>query len=76
MKRAFITGAAGFVGLNLIEELNKDDDWDISALYLPGEDIRYLSRFAVHTVAGNILHTDSLLRAIPEKVDVVFHFGG
>ena len=55
MKRAFITGAAGFVGLNLIEELNKEkEEWDITALYLPGEDIRHLSEFKnVHTIEGN-----------------------
>ncbi|HQP12198.1 MAG TPA: NAD-dependent epimerase/dehydratase family protein, partial [Candidatus Omnitrophota bacterium] len=75
MKRAFITGATGFVGLNLIEEMNKED-WDIYALYLPGEDIRTLSRFAVNAVAGNILNRDSLLKAVPEKVDVVFHLAG
>ena len=78
MKRAFITGAAGFVGLNLIEELNKENEkWDIIALYLPGEDIIRLSEFNnVQTIEGNILNTDSLLKAIPEKVDVVFHLAG
>jgi dihydroflavonol-4-reductase len=75
MKKAFITGAAGFVGLNLIEELSKDD-WEIFALYLPGEDISYLSQFTLQTIAGNILNMDSLLTAIPEKVDVVFHLAG
>jgi dihydroflavonol-4-reductase len=75
MKKAFITGAAGFVGLNLIEELSKDD-WEIFALYLPGEDISHLSQFTVQAIAGDILNMDSLLPAIPEKVDVVFHLAG
>jgi len=78
MKRAFITGAAGFVGLNLIEELNKENDkWDITALYLPGEDIRRLSEFTnVRTIEGNFLDKVSLLKAINDKVDVVFHLAG
>jgi len=75
MKRAFITGAAGFVGLNLIEAIHKED-WEIFALYLPGEDVRYLSRFAVHMIVRNILNMDSLLKAIPEEVDAVFHLAG
>jgi len=78
MKTAFVTGAAGFIGLNLIEELNREqEEWKIAALYLPGEDIRRLSPFAnVRTIEGNILHRDSLLKAIPEGVDVVFHLAG
>lgn len=78
MKRAFISGAAGFLGLNLIEELNKEKEgWDITALYLPGEDIRRLSEFTnVHTIEGNILNKNSLLNAIPDRVDVVFHLAG
>lgn len=75
MKRAFITGAAGFVGLNLIEAIHKED-WEVIALYLPGEDVRYLSRFPVHMIEGNILNMDSLLKAIPEEVDAVFHLAG
>lgn len=78
MITAFVTGAAGFIGLNLIEELSREkEEWKIAALYLPGEDIRRLSPFAnVRTIEGNILDRDSLWKAIPEKVDVVFHLAG
>ncbi len=66
------------MGLNLIEELNKENGkWDIIALYLPGEDIRRLSEFTnVHPIEGNILNKDSLLKAINDEVDVVFHLAG
>jgi len=75
MKKTFITGATGFLGLNLIDEIN-NENWDVSALYLPGEDLSYLSQFKVSTISGNILSMDSLLKTMPEKVDFVFHLAG
>jgi len=75
MKRAFVTGPTGFLGLNMMEQLDPAQ-WDITALHLPGEDLKYLSRFNVRLKAGNILDMDSLLASIPEKVDVVFHIAG
>ena len=61
--------------MNLIGELSQKD-WEIHALHLPDEDLRYLSRFPVRAVPGNILDTGSLLAAMPEKVDAVFHLAG
>ena len=75
MKSAFVTGSTGFLGLNLIEELCQGD-WEVLALTLPGEDLHYLSMFPVRTVTGNILDTRSLLAAMPEEVDAVFHLAG
>ena len=75
MKKAFVTGSTGFLGLNLIAELSQKE-WDIHALHLPGEDLRCLSKFPVQAVAGNILDPASLSRACPKNVDVVFHLAG
>lgn len=75
MKKAFVTGATGFLGLNLIERL-KHKNWEITALHLPGEDLKNLSRFNVNPVEGNILDISSLEKAIPEKVDAIFHVAG
>ncbi len=75
MKKVFVTGATGFIGLNLIERL-QGQNWEITALHLPGEDLKYLSRFNVNHVAGNILDASSLQNAIPEKPDVIFHLAG
>jgi nucleoside-diphosphate-sugar epimerase len=75
MKRAFVTGATGFIGLNLIEKL-LSKQWQVTALHLPGEDLKYLSRFKVTPVAGNILDYSSLTAAIPDGCDVVFHLAG
>jgi len=75
MKKAFVTGATGFLGLNLVERLLLQN-WEITALHLPGEDLKNLSRFDVTPVAGNILDVASLQKAIPEKPDAVFHLAG
>lgn len=74
-KRAFVTGSTGFLGLNLMEEL-RSNHWDIVALHLPGEDLHLLEGFGAHCVSGDILDYQSLLQAIPERVDAVFHMAG
>ncbi len=75
MKTAFITGGTGFIGLNLIRQLQAKN-WEITALHLPGEDTKYLDRFDVDRVEGNILDPLSLQRAIPYAPDAVFHLAG
>jgi len=75
MKKAFVTGATGFVGLNLIEIL-VSEGWDVTALHLPGEDLTYLSRFDVKPVAGDILDYPGLLNVMPKDRDAVFHLAG
>jgi len=71
-KTAFVTGGTGFLGLNLIQELSKQK-WKIIALYLPSVDPKYLSRYGVTMVCGNLNDGDLLCRAIPEGTDAVFH---
>ena len=61
--------------MNLIEKLLKHQ-WQVTALHLPGENLKYLSRYKVTPVAGNILDYNSLLKAIPDDCDVVFHLAG
>ncbi|MBN1881892.1 MAG: NAD-dependent epimerase/dehydratase family protein [Deltaproteobacteria bacterium] len=75
MKRAFVTGATGFVGLNLVEIL-ASEGWDVVALHLSGEDLSYLSRYDVKPVAGNILDYLGLTGAMPKDLDAVFHLAG
>lgn len=75
MKSAFVTGATGFLGLNLIQRL-ESNDWDVTALHLPGEDLKYLSRYNVRPVTGDILDLNSLQKAIPQNLDAVFHVAG
>jgi len=75
MRNAFVTGATGFLGLNLIELL-VSEGWDVVALHLPGENIRYLSRFDVTPVAGDILDFPKLVNVIPKGLDAIFHLAG
>jgi nucleoside-diphosphate-sugar epimerase len=72
---AFVTGATGFLGLNLIAELSLRG-WDITALHRVGSDLTYLSRFPVRPVVGAVEDLASIEAAMPPRVDVVFHLAG
>jgi len=74
-KTAFVTGGTGFVGMNLIEQLDRAG-WRIVALHRPGANIQRLSAFAVEWVPGDLLDEGSLAAAMPEGVDAVFHVAG
>lgn len=75
-KTAFVTGATGFVGLNLIEELLAQG-WQVVALHRAGSDISGLSRFqAVRCVVGDVTDSRSLQTLIPRHVGCVFHVAG
>lgn len=72
---AFVTGATGFVGLNLVEQLLARG-WRVVALHRAGSDLKYLSRMPAEHALGDITDAPSLLRALPEGVDAVFHVAG
>ncbi|MDN5204971.1 NAD-dependent epimerase/dehydratase family protein [Fulvivirgaceae bacterium BMA10] len=73
MKRtAFVTGATGFLGLNLVEQLTKTN-WDIYCLHRPTSNLKYLDRFQVNKVMGSIDDYGSLENGMPLEVDAVFH---
>ena len=72
---AFVTGATGFVGLNLVEALLREG-WDVTAMHRRGSELRYLRRFAATRVEGDVVDAASVHRAMPEAVDVVFHVAG
>lgn len=74
-KTAFVTGATGFIGLNLVERLSRDG-WSVIALHRAGSDIRLLEQWGVQRVVGDITDGRSLRGHIPEGVDVVFHVAG
>lgn len=75
-KTAFVTGATGFVGLNLVEALLAEG-WEVIALHRPTSDLTGLARFpAVARAAGDITDARSLKGLIPRQVDAVFHVAG
>lgn len=75
MTTAFVTGATGFVGLNLVEQLVAAG-WDVTALHRPSSDLTRLRRFPVRLVEGDLGDPDALERAVPPEVGAVFHVAG
>jgi nucleoside-diphosphate-sugar epimerase len=74
-RSAFVTGATGFVGLNLIEELLQRG-WRVIAMHRPSSDVGYLRRLGAERVPGDVTDAGSVRRAMPRDVDVVFHVAG
>lgn len=74
-RSAFVTGGTGFVGLNLVQKL-KADDWDVTALHRASSDLRFLKRFEPNLAKGEITNAASMLAALPEGVDTLFHVAG
>lgn len=74
--RAFVTGATGFVGTNLIQELDRAG-WEIIALVRPNSDMTELKKCKkVAFASGDIMDKNSLDAGIPEGVEAVFHVAG
>jgi dihydroflavonol-4-reductase len=74
-RTAFVTGGTGFVGLNLVKEL-MIRGWDVTALHRPTSELKFLKRFRPKLAVGAITDGDSLLRALPQGTDTVFHVAG
>jgi len=74
-RKAFMTGATGFVGLNTVKVL-KEQNWDVTALVRPTSETKWLKPFGVTLAAGTILDPQSLMLAIPEGTDTLFHIAG
>jgi dihydroflavonol-4-reductase len=74
-RAAFVTGGTGFVGLNLVKELLARG-WDVTALHRPSSDLELLKRFRPKLAVGTLTDRTSLLAAIPEGTDTIFHVAG
>jgi len=71
-RTAFVTGATGFLGLNLVEQLTSAG-WQVHALHRASSNLRFLKRFPVRLVEGAIEDPVSIETAMPQGIDVVFH---
>jgi len=71
-KHAFVTGATGFLGRNLVEQLSARG-WQITALYRSDAALETLKPGDVHAVKGGLLDLGGLTKAVPDGVDAVFH---
>lgn len=74
-KTAFVTGATGFLGLNLVQQL-VEDGWNATALHRASSNLTYLRRFPVTLAVGTVEDPASLQAAMPANVDAVFHVAG
>lgn len=71
-RTAFVTGATGFVGMNLAREL-VGGGWKVTALTRDGSPVEALSGLDIRFVEGELTEAASVLQAMPEGVDAVFH---
>lgn len=71
-RTAVVTGATGFLGLNLVEQL-VDQGWRVIALRRATLRHDDLNRFACEQAIGDILDEESIEAAIPLGCDAVFH---
>ncbi len=71
MKKALVTGAAGFIGSNVVRVL-LEEGVDVRAMILPGEDQRNLAGIDVERVEANVLDVPSVEAAI-KGCDTLFH---
>ncbi len=78
-RTAFVTGATGFLGLHVVEQLLLAG-FRVTALHRASSDLRFLSPFVgahpLTLAVGDITDRESLVRAIPADCDGVFHVAG
>jgi UDP-glucose 4-epimerase len=73
MKKILVTGGAGFIGTNLIEELSKDSNNLISSLdcYFTGKKENHIN--GVEYFEGYTWDIDDIFKN--QRFDLIFHFG-
>jgi dihydroflavonol-4-reductase len=74
-RTAFVTGGTGFLGRHVVEQLTSLG-WRVVALHRPTSDVKHLKAYGVELAVGSITDAKSLLRAMPEGCDAVFHIAG
>lgn len=75
MRQAYVTGATGFVGMNVVLSL-LDHGWSVTALYRPDSHTTDLERLPVKRVPGDITDIESLRASMPPGPDAVVHVAG
>ena len=71
MKKALVTGAAGFIGSHVVREL-LTENIEVRAMVRPGEPLGNLSGLEIEIVHGDILDQGAVTAAV-SGVDIIFH---
>jgi len=74
MAKAFVTGATGFIGSHLVDELLKKN-YEIKCLVRKNSSTKWLKGKPVEYIEGD-LFTDEVLKKAVSDVDYVYHVGG
>lgn len=74
-RTAFLTGATGFLGRNVLEAL-LGGGWEVTCLHRPTSRLGDLPSLPVRLAAGELDDRASVLAAMPEGLDTVFHVAG
>jgi len=69
---AFVTGATGLVGSNLVRELDKQG-WETTVLVRPTSSLEDIEGLPVNVHHGDIVDARSVRAAVPSNVHAVFH---
>ena len=69
---AFVTGASGFVGSNLVRELHQQG-WAVHILARPTSSLGEIEGIPYTLHEGDIADAESLADAVPANADAVFH---
>ena len=69
---AFVSGASGFVGSNLVRELHAQD-WTVHLLARTNSSLDEIEGLPYTVHPGDITDRDSLVKAMPKNTDAVFH---
>ena len=72
-----VTGGAGFIGSNLIEELIKFRNYKIISLdnYSSGKNINHIKNLRVKYLKGDTRNISYILNRYKNKIHTIFHFG-
>jgi len=73
-RTGFVTGAAGFLGRHLVEELERQG-WDITA-FCRATDRTDLLSSTVRIEIGDLTAPNRVREALPDHVDAIFHLAG